>query len=272
MKRLMNRQPDNYFRYVLGALPFILVFVFYVFSSNTRLAENPNDKFLPSLETMAKSVKVMTMEPSKRSGEYILWNDTASSLQRLALGVGFAATIGLIFGIINGVVPLLRANLSPFITAFSLVPPLAVLPILFIVFGLGEFSKVMLIAIGITPFIIRDLQSKVLELPREQMIKAQTLGASTWLVIVRVVLPQILPRLIEAVRMSLGAAWLFLIAAEAIASTDGLGYRIFLVRRYMSMDVILPYVIWITLLAFLTDYVLRLISAKSFPWFHSMSK
>ena len=87
-------------------------------------------------------------------------------------------------------------------------------------------------------------------MPREQIVKAQTLGASTWQIAIRVVLPQIMPRLIDAVRLSLGPAWLFLISAEAIAADVGLGYRIFLVRRYLAMDVILPYVAWITLLAF----------------------
>jgi NitT/TauT family transport system permease protein len=67
-------------------------------------------------------------------------------------------------------------------------------------------------------------------------------------------------------RLSMGSAWLFLIAAEAIASTEGLGYRIFLVRRYLAMDVILPYVIWITLLAVLADLALRLLRATAFRW------
>ena len=68
-------------------------------------------------------------------------------------------------------------------------------------------------------------------------------------------------------RLSLGPAWLFLIAAEAIAATEGLGYRIFLVRRFLAMDVILPYVAWITLLAFsLTDSLLRRLSRRLFPW------
>jgi NitT/TauT family transport system permease protein len=74
------------------------------------------------------------------------------------------------------------------------------------------------------------------------------------------------PRLIDALRLSLGSAWLFLIAAEAIASTEGLGYRIFLVRRYLAMDVILPYVAWITLLAFAMDWSLRLLRTKAFGW------
>src|SRR5690606_25605763 len=128
-----------------------------------------------------------------------------------------------------------------------------VLPILFIVFGLGEVSKVVLIVIGVAPFIMRDLAARVAELPRELMIKAQTLGASSWQIVTRVVLPQLWPRLLLSVRLMLGPAWLFLIAAEAIAATEGLGYRIFLVRRYLAMDVILPYVAWITLLAFLFD-------------------
>ncbi|MEM7615075.1 MAG: ABC transporter permease subunit, partial [Pseudomonadota bacterium] len=148
----------------------------------------------------------------------------------------------------------------------SMIPPLAVLPILFILLGLGETSKIALIAIGITPFLIRDLSQRVLELPVEQMVKAQTLGASTLAIGLMVALPQIMPRLIGAVRLSLGPAWLFLIASEAIAADAGLGYRIFLVRRFLAMDVILTYVIWITLLAFLLDLALRQISRRAYPW------
>ena len=115
-----------------------------------------------------------------------------------------------------------------------MIPPMAVLPILFIIFGLGELSKVVLIVFGVAPFLVRDLSPwPCRALPREQLIKAQTLGASTWQIAIRVVLPQIMPRLIEALRLSLGPAFLFLISAEAIAADAGLGYRIFLVRRYL---------------------------------------
>jgi NitT/TauT family transport system permease protein len=182
--------------------------------------------------------------------------------------VGAAALIGLSLGILLGALPLARAALAPFVASLSLIPPLALLPILFIVFGLEELSKVVLIVFGITPVIVRDLQQRVQELPREQLIKAQTLGGSTWQIVLRVILPQVLPRLIDAVRLSLGAAWLFLIAAEAIAATEGLGYRIFLVRRYLAMDVILPYVAWITLLAYVTDFGLKQLSRLLFPWYH----
>src|SRR5690606_3280436 len=123
-----------------------------------------------------------------------------------------------------------------------------------------------LIVIGVLPCVARDLSLRIGELPQEQLVKAQTLGASTWQVALRVVLPQTLPRLIDALRLSMGAAWLFLIAAEAIASTEGLGYRIFLVRRFLAMDVILPYVAWITLLAVVADWLLRRLRTRAFGW------
>ena len=86
--------------------------------------------------------------------------------------------------------------------------------------------------------------------------------------ILRVILPQIWPKLLTAIRLGLVPAWIFLISAEAIASTGGLGYRIFLVRRYLAMDVILPYVVWITLLAYILDRLLHLFSLRLFRWAH----
>jgi NitT/TauT family transport system permease protein len=132
--------------------------------------------------------------------------------------------------------------------------------------GLGETAKIALMVFGIAPCIVRDLALRAGELPSEQLIKAQTLGASSWQLVIRVILPQMWPRLIDAIRLTLGSAWLYLIAAEAIASTEGLGYRIFLVRRYLAMDVILPYVLWITLLAFTMDWALQLLRSRAFPW------
>ncbi len=268
-KKLLNREPTLSGRWMLGIIPFLLLLIFYAVQSNSRLADNPDDKLLPAFTSFGTAIQRYAFEEDRRSGEYLMAKDTASSLKRLGIGVGVSALIALVFGVVNGVIPLVRANLSPVITAISLVPPMAILPVLFIIFGLGEVSKIVLIAIGITPFLIRDMQQRVIEIPREQLIKAQTLSANTWQIIVRVVLPQVMPRLMASVRLSLGSAWLFLIAAEAIASTDGLGYRIFLVRRYLAMDVIIPYVIWITFLAFILDWILRKTSRVLYPWFHA---
>jgi NitT/TauT family transport system permease protein len=267
MKRLINQVPSKSTNLFLGLLPFLLILIVYISSSSTRLAENPNDKLLPSIEKSIQSMGKLAFEEDKRTGEYILLNDTLSSLNRLAIGITISAIFALMIGIAIGIVPYVTSTLAPLIWFFSLIPTMAMLPILFIVFGLGEVSKIVLIFLGVAPIITREIYQRVKEIPSEQIIKVQTLGASTWQIITRVITPQILPRLIDAIRLTLGTAWIFLISAEAIAATEGLGYRIFLVRRYLAMDVILPYVLWITLLAFLIDFVLRKFNQKLFPWF-----
>lgn len=264
--RLINRQPGVAAKAALVALPFLLAFIAYWIGSEIRLAANPSDKLLPAPETIWATAERLFTQPDRRSGEILLWNDTLASLRRLFLGVGISAALATIFGLLIGLLPHVRATLAGFVAVVSMIPPLAVLPIIFIVFGLGELSKVVLIIVGILPFLIRDLSARVIEIPREMIVKAETLGASSLVIALRVALPQMLPRLIQSVRLSLGPAWLFLIAAEAIASEEGLGYRIFLVRRFLAMDVILTYVLWITLLAFLMDLALRTLSRRAFPW------
>jgi NitT/TauT family transport system permease protein len=266
MRRLINQQPGRGGALLLSALPFILVIAAYLYYSHARLAENARDKLLPAPATIAATIHRFAFEEDERSGEYLLWNDSRASLERLLTALAISALIGVTLGVAIGVLPYVRHTLAPFVAAVSLIPPLAILPILFIVVGLGELAKITLIIVGVAPVIVRDLALRTAELPAEQLIKAQTLGASTWQLVLRVVLPQMWPRLIDALRLTLGSAWLFLIAAEAIASTEGLGYRIFLVRRYLAMDVILPYVAWITLLAFTMDGLLRLVRAKAFGW------
>ncbi|CAM4285099.1 ABC transporter permease [Palleronia rufa] len=264
--RLINRRPARPAAVLLAAVPFVAVLIAYWIGSEVRLAANPADKLLPAPETIAATARQIFTEGDRRSGDILLWTDTLSSLRRLGLGVGIAAASATVLGTLIGMLPYARRTLSDFVAVVSMVPPLALLPILFIVFGLGETSKVVLIVVGITPFITRDLSQRVLDIPHEEIVKAQTLGASTAVIALRVVLPKILPRLLQSVRLSLGAAWLFLIAAEAVAADSGLGYRIFLVRRYLAMDIILTYVIWITLLAFLIDWALKATSRAAFPW------
>ncbi|MEM6355829.1 MAG: ABC transporter permease [Pseudomonadota bacterium] len=265
--RLLNRKPGRVLALLLLILPFLAVFLAYSVGSEIRRAENPRDKLLPAPAAIVGTAERLVTEPDRRSGRILFWNDTLVSLERLVIGVGIAAAIGLVFGVLIGLLPWVRATFDGFVGVVSMVPPLAILPILFIVFGLGEISKIALIVIGVAPFLVRDLSQRVREIPLEQIIKAQTLGATSLVIALRVAVPQVMPRLVQAVRLSLGPAWLFLIASEAIASDAGLGYRIFLVRRYLAMDVILAYVVWITFLAFLMDYLLRVLGRRAFPWF-----
>lgn len=266
--RIINRKPSRATTIALGLIPFVATLIAYAIASHYRRLENPADKLLPSLESMGTAFMRMASVPDKRSGELLLWLDTFDSLWRLGSGMAISTLLAIWLGILIGFIPHMRSALAPYIATFSLIPPITILPILFIIFGLGEASKIALIVVGTAPVMIRSVAQSVLDIPREMIIKAETLGANVWQMIIRIVLPQILPNLLTAIRLGLVPGWIFLISAEAIASTSGLGYRIFLVRRYLAMDVILPYVVWITLLAFIIDRLLLLLSRKAFPWHH----
>ena len=268
MRRLLNVKPRGGGRLLLGILPLIALVLLYVSASAARHAENPRDKILPTPAAMAEAVQVMAFTVDRHTGEIPLVADTTASLRRLAWGLALATGTTLVLGLLLGLLPMVRGAFGPLVATIAVIPPIAVLPILFIVMGLGEASKIALIAVGITPLMVRDLAGHVGAIPEEQLVKAQSLGASTWQVMIRVALPQALPRLLESLRLSLGSAWVFLISAEAIAADVGLGYRIFLVRRYLSMDIILPYVAWITLLAVIMDLGLTQLSRRGFPWAH----
>jgi NitT/TauT family transport system permease protein len=270
--RLVNIKPGRGAQLIIGILPIVAILILYAVLAAARAEANPHDKILPTFTAMFQAGARLATEVDPRTGEITALADTTASLWRLAIGVAIATASTLLLGLALGVIPLIRSALGPLVTIIAVIPPIAVLPVLFIVFGLGEASKIALIAIGIAPFMIRDLAAHVASLPVEQMIKAQTLGANSWQLTLRVALPQALPRLIDGLRLSMGPAWVFLISAEAIASDVGLGYRIFLVRRYLSMDIILPYVAWISILAIATDALLQLISRKAFPWAHGDAK
>ncbi|MEM8797614.1 MAG: ABC transporter permease [Pseudomonadota bacterium] len=268
MKRAFNYAPNPRLGIILAIVPFALALIAYFIGSEMRLAENPGDKLMPAFSSFYDAMVNLAFTENRRTGEYIFWTDTLISLQRLLTGLGISLLICLLVGLPMGFLPYLKRTFEAFVAVVSLIPPLAVLPILFIIFGLGETSKIVLIVFGVAPFLTRDVAIAVAQIPREQIIKAQTLGASTIQILIQVILPQVMPRLFDSLRLSLGAAWLFLIAAEAIASEGGLGYRIFLVRRFLSMDVILPYVAWITFLAFAMDMLLAWMSRTVCRWRH----
>ncbi|HSW14800.1 MAG TPA: ABC transporter permease subunit [Solimonas sp.] len=263
----IHAQPSRALGWWIAALPFLLAMLAYGIASDLRHRDNPADKLLPYAGQMVDAVQRMALKRDVRTGQYVMARDTVASLRRLGLGLLLAASCGLLLGLNMGMFPGLRGGAAPFVTFVSMIPPLSVLPILFIALGVDELAKVALIFIGVFPVITRDIFGQVQRLPREQVTKALTLGASQLALTYRIVLPQIWPRLIESLRLSIGAAWLFLIAAEAIAADQGLGYRIFLVRRYLAMDVILPYVLWITLLGYLMDLSLRQCLKRLFPWY-----
>lgn len=250
---------------LLAFFPFLLLFGLYFWGSYNRHIENPQDKIMPSLHQLKDGISRVALEKD-RNGNIRLWHDTFISIRRFFFGVLLGAIVGFIFGLFMGVFPLFEALFYPFIAAFAKIPPLALLPILFILFGIEESSKIILIFLGISPTIALAVFLAVKEVPSQLITKGLTLGASTIEVVFKIISRFIFPKALDAVRLNLGPAWVYLIAAESIAAESGLGYRIFVVRRYMAMDIIIPYVLWIGLLGFLIDLGIRYFILWKYPW------
>ena len=262
----LHASPGKRIAFFLMLIPFLIVIGSYIAGSEYRHDINPKDKIMPTIVKIYDSTVEYAFEKDRR-GNYVLLNDALASLQRLGMGVALAALVGLFVGVNMALFPGMAALLNPFITFFSNVPPIALMPILLITMGTGEVAKVMLIFVGIVFMITRDVFRATDEIPKEQITKALTLGATQLEVVYKIILPQIIPSLLSTVRLSLGAAWLYVIAGEIVASSEGLGYRIFLVKRYLAMDVIIPYVFTITGLAFLIDRAIKKFIEIVFPWY-----
>ena len=266
----LHARPGMVFSRVLGLIPIAFLVSIYLFMSHARHAANPDDKLMPTVHQMYDQMKEIATVPDKRSGKILFVEDTKASLKRLVYGLGIAATFGYIVGIMIGLFPGFRALMMPLVTSLSNINPLALLVIILVVLGIGEPSKIFLVSFGIGIPIARSIAQMVEKMPGESIIKPLTLGASQLEVMCRIVAPQMLPRLIDLVRLSLGSAWIFVIAAEAVASTEGLGYRIYLQQRYMNMALIIPYVVYISVLAYTSDLMLQLIlKLRCFRWYAS---
>ena len=172
----LHADPQGNFQRLLNILPFLILLGIYLTASHIRLTENPQDKLLPSPVQMWDALQLMAFTPDKRTGEYLMFTDTGSSLLRLGAGVGAAAISGLMLGLFTGLFRGLNALISPFLTFIAIIPPLSILPILFIVFGVDEFAKIMLIFIGTFPVITRDIFTATRAFPQELITFMNTRG------------------------------------------------------------------------------------------------
>jgi len=244
-----------------------------------RHLENPDDRVTPTLAQMAQAfadaaLKAPGDEASDgaaqslgaRISNSMLWKDTKATGRRFFISLALLVP-AVLLGLHMGMLPYVGMFFLRFVLFFDKIVALSLLPILFIAFGIDELAKVMLIVIGVAPTIILDAFHLTRGVPREQIVKGFTLGAGDFSVTYRIVLKQILPRVLNSIRLNLKAVMLFLFAGEMIASTDGLAYRIALLRRHMGMDTIIPYVLWVALLLFLVDAGMRLTNRKLHPWF-----
>lgn len=275
-------RPSRLWTQSLSWMLFVVCIVLYAQFSIARHKENPEDRVAPSVAQLAQGVKASVLQPAdeddpldpgaslfQRLRHSMLWKDTVSSGRRFLIALALLVP-AILLGLHMAVFPYAGAVFQRFVLFFDKIVALSLLPILFIIFGIDEWSKIMLMVIGVAPTLVLDTCNAARGVPREQIVKAFTLKSSNFDVAYRIVLKQVLPTIINSVRLNLKPLALFLFAGEMIAATDGLAYRIAIMRRHMGMDVILPYVLWVALLLFLVDSLLRFANRRLHPWYQPL--
>src|SRR5580692_220496 len=277
----IDAQPGRLTSWALSWFLFAAGIGLYFYTAHTRHLDNPDDKVVPSLRQLATGIGDAFLKPDaeqdapaglenaslrERLFSSMIWTDTTASARRFAWSM-LLLFPAVLLGLHMGMFPVFGQFFLRFILFFDKIIALSVLPILFIAFGIDELSKIMLIVIGVTPTIILDTVNLTKSVPREQIVKGFTLGAHDFGVTYRIVLRQITPRILNSIRLNLKAVMLFLFAGEMIASQDCLAFRIALLRRHMEMSVIIPYVLWVALLLFLVDLLMRVLNRTMHPWF-----
>ena len=215
--------------------------------------------FLPSPKAVFESL-VFLFKKGNLAG------DIGISLFRIIVGFLLSIAVSLPLGIIFGISRKGKAVMEPLVAFIRYVPRSAFIPLIIVWFGVGEFGKVFLIFFGVAPYLTLLIADIIHAVPRDIIEASVTLGATKWNTIFRVILPYSMPAIWDSFRIMLGAAWTFVIIAEIVGSSSGLGHLMIESQRFLRTDNIFAGILVIGVLGILTDLFFRYTAKILFPW------
>ncbi|MFM2480905.1 ABC transporter permease [Celerinatantimonas sp. YJH-8] len=186
-----------------------------------------------------------------------LWSDVQSSLYRIVIAFVISSAMSIVIGILAGCYGFFKSIVEPLVDFIRYMPVVAFVPLTILWVGTGDFQKFLVIWIGTFFQQVLMMIDAVKRVPKDYIGLGRTLGMSDLAILGRIVLPAALPNIWDALRISLGWAWTWLVLAELVASTSGLGYRIVVSQRYFQTDTIIGYILLLGILGLITDQVMR---------------
>ncbi|MFH1038172.1 MAG: ABC transporter permease subunit [PVC group bacterium] len=263
----MLRQPINTrWTVLLGVLSVLILLAAYTVISLRQHQKNPDDTTIPTWKQLQAGVKKV-IEVNPRSGERWLMVDAEATASRLFLGLLFGVLGAILLGVLMGCFPVIEALLAPPLSLLAKVPPTAALAVFFVLVGTDTEMYVTMIAFGILPVLAQSIYLAVRDVPAEFLYKSYTIGASNAEVIWNIIVRAIFPKLIDTVRLQIGPAMVYLIAAEMVCGDVGFGYRIRLQSRLLNMNVVYPYLAILAAFGFAMDFGLRFAQKICCPWY-----
>jgi ABC-type nitrate/sulfonate/bicarbonate transport system permease component len=255
---------------LLGFLPIIVLFCLWTLATRGIPEERLlGPTILPSPSEVVASLNdlVSVNDPDGRNLFSHIW----ISLRRVGLGFLLALAIVLPLGILMGAFGSARALFDPVVTASGYIPIATLVPLTMSWFGLDEAQKVVFLAMAFGIFLVPLVIRAVDSVPELYLKTAYTLGAKRWQVIRRVLVPVALPDIWHSMRVAFGGGWTYLVLAEVVVKTGGLGDLIDTARRRALSGRVYLVIVIITLIAWIADLIWKYLADLLFPYRRSRS-
>ncbi len=264
----MIRQPiPRGWHWVLGIVSVLLLAALYTWVSHRQHVVNPLDKTIPFWSQLWQDGVVRACTPDAQ-GEIWLWEDSKATFLRLGFGLALASLIGVVLGLAMGCYAPIEAFFMPPVSFLAKVPPTAMV-VLFLIMSAADFGRFIgMLCFGLIPTLAQTIYSAARnDVPNELVYKAHTLGASQAECIWDVIFKHVLPKILEAIRLLIGPAMVYIIAAELMLADVGFGYRIRTTSRLLDMSVVFFYLSVLALSGYLMDHAMIWLRRKLCPWY-----
>ncbi|WP_336658779.1 ABC transporter permease [Leucobacter sp. USHLN153] len=195
-----------------------------------------------------------------------LWADIGVSSFRILMGFAIATVMAIPIGTLMGVNARVEAALEPLMDFIRYMPVVAFVPLTIVWVGIDENQKFLIIWMGTFFQQVLMVADAVRRTPRTLVSLGETLGLSWVQLLVRIVVPSAMPRIWDALRITLGWAWTWLVVAELVAASSGMGYRITVAQRFFETDLIIGYVFVLGVLGLILDQVMRAAGRRMFAY------
>ena len=192
--------------------------------------------------------------------------DILASLKRVTISFWIAAVFAIPLGVLMGSFAPIKSFFGPIVSAGRYLPATAFVPIFLMWFGTGEKQKIALLTAGVIFFLITLIIDNTMAVPSEYIESAKTLGANRKDVLWTVILPASLPVYMDTLRQMLAVSWTYLVVAEIVAATDGIGAMMMRAKRFVKIDDIMAGIFVIGTIGLLVDLSLRLLRKYLFPY------
>jgi taurine transport system permease protein len=219
--------------------------------------------YLPPPEAVVRRLGEISSEGYRN---FTLWEHLGYSLFRVIGGFLFGALVGIPLGYAMGLNGWFRGWFDPIVEFMRPVPPLALIPLIIIWFGIGEVGKIILLFLAALWIMAIAARSGVSGVRITKVHAAYSLGASKWQIMRHVIIPNSLPDIFTGARVAMGVCWGTVVAAELVAASQGAGMMIMVASKFTLTDIVIMGIILIGVIGFGIDMLMRWAENKLVPW------